>query len=66
MHVIMPSLFQTDEYLTVQEFARYVGVHPQTVRRWLRDGKIKGYLQYGNYGHYRIHKSVLNGFNSSG
>lgn len=46
-------------YLTVREFALCVGVHPQTVRRWLRDGKIKGYLQYGHYGHYRIPKECL-------
>ena len=48
-----------EQHLTVKEFACCVGVHPQTVRRWLKDGKIKDYLQYGRCGHYRIHKSSL-------
>jgi excisionase family DNA binding protein len=50
-----------EEYLTVREFAASLGVHPQTVRRWLRDGKIKNFLQYGHYGHYRIPKNNLKG-----
>jgi excisionase family DNA binding protein len=58
MHYLVPQQ-PVEEYLTVKEFACCLGVHPQTVRRWLRDSKIKEYLQYGNYGHYRIHKSTL-------
>jgi excisionase family DNA binding protein len=50
-----------EEFLTVKDFARCLKVHPQTVRRWLRDGKIKNYLQYGHYGHYRIHRVIRHG-----
>ena len=30
------------ELLTVQEAADYLKVHPETIRIWLRDGKMKG------------------------
>ena len=35
---------QRKGYYTVGEVAKEVGVHPQTVRRWLRDGQIEGTL----------------------
>lgn len=38
---------------TVAEVAEIVGVHPQTVRRWLRDGQIEGTLITRQAG-YRI------------
>lgn len=47
------------EFLSVGQVAKLLGVHPQTVRRWLRDGLIKNFIQYGHYGHYKIHKSVI-------
>jgi len=50
---------QIEKILTVKEFASYIKVHPQTVRPWLRDGKLKDYLQYGHYGHYRIRMANL-------
>lgn len=40
-------------YYTVGEVADEVGVHPQTVRRWLRDGRIEGTLITRQTG-YRI------------
>lgn len=30
------------DYLTVGEIAMLLGVNPQTVRRWIDDGKMKG------------------------
>ena len=36
----MPKL---DEYLTVKEAAEYLGVAPNTIRNWDRDGKIPVY-----------------------
>jgi excisionase family DNA binding protein len=47
------------DFLSVKQFANLLGVHPQTVRRWLREGLIENYIQYGNYGHYKIHRSTL-------
>jgi len=31
-----------DEWLTVQEAADRVKVHPETIRVWLRDGRLRG------------------------
>lgn len=31
-----------EEYLLPEEFAKAASVHPETVRRWLRDGTING------------------------
>jgi excisionase family DNA binding protein len=47
------------DFLSVTQFAKLLGVHPQTVRRWLRLGLIKDYIQYGQNGHYKIHRSML-------
>lgn len=44
---------QRKGYYTVGEVAKEVGVHPQTVRRWLRDGQIEGTLITRQTG-YRI------------
>lgn len=41
------------EYMTVDETAARIGVHPQTVRRWLRSGKVLGTLISRTAG-YRI------------
>lgn len=41
------------EYMTVDEVATRIGVHPQTVRRWLRAGQMKGTLISRTTG-YRI------------
>lgn len=32
------------EYMTVDEVAARIDVHPQTVRRWLRTGQMRGTL----------------------
>jgi len=41
------------EYMTVDAAAERVGVHPQTVRRWLRTGQMLGTLISRTAG-YRI------------
>ncbi len=41
------------EYMTVDAAAERVGVHPQTVRRWLRSGQMLGTLISRTAG-YRI------------
>lgn len=44
---------------TVKQVAETLQVHPETVRRWLRDGKIKGVIMGGDKGGYRIRESEL-------
>ena len=41
------------EYMTVDSAAQRIGVHPQTVRRWLRSGQMLGTLISRTAG-YRI------------
>ena len=33
---------RTPEWMTVNEVAEHLGVHPETVRRWLRQGHLEG------------------------
>jgi len=46
----------TPEYLTVEETARRLKVDAETVRRWLRDGALRG-LKFGRV--WRIPESEL-------
>ena len=45
-----------DSYLTVREAAEYLGVSPNTIRNWGRDGKIKEHRHPIN--NYRLFKAV--------
>ncbi len=45
-----------DSYLTVAEAAEYLGVSPNTIRNWGRDGKIKEHRHPIN--NYRLFKAV--------
>jgi excisionase family DNA binding protein len=40
--------------LTVEQAAERLQAHPQTVRKWLRDGKLKGVMPGGTKLGYRI------------
>ncbi|MCA1646782.1 MAG: helix-turn-helix domain-containing protein [Chloroflexi bacterium] len=51
-----------NELLTVQEVAARLKMNPETVRRWLRDGKLQGYLLGGDRGGYRVAESDLKEF----
>ncbi len=44
-------------YYTVEEVARILGVDEETVRRWLRQGKIPGVKRFGR--EYRIPKTSI-------
>jgi excisionase family DNA binding protein len=44
----------TDQLLTVSEVATQLKITPETVRRWLRTGKIRGALPGGDKMGYRI------------
>jgi excisionase family DNA binding protein len=41
------------QYLSVREVAKLLGFHPETIKRWARDGKIE-VQQAGHYGHIRV------------
>ena len=45
-----------DSYLTVAEAAEYLGVSPNTIRNWGRDGKIKEHRHPIN--NYRLFKAA--------
>ena len=48
-----------DRFITVQEAAEQLRVHPQTVRLWLREGKLRGRLIGGRKSGYRIPASEI-------
>jgi excisionase family DNA binding protein len=48
-----------ERLLTVPEVAERLRVHPDTLRRWLRSGRIKGVMMGGRSGGYRIKESEV-------
>lgn len=50
-----------EELLTVEEIADRLKVHIESVRRWLRDGKLKGYRINRRVG-WRVPVSELDRF----
>jgi len=50
----------TDRFITVEEAAELLQIHPQTVRLWLRNGKLRGRLIGGRKSGYRIPASEIN------
>ena len=46
------------DYLTVNDIARRLSVSPDTVRKWIRDKKLKAY----QVGDYRINKADFDEF----
>ena len=54
---------QDNEWMTVQDVARYLKVNEETVRRWIRDGELEVLsLGSSNRAGYRILKSALDTF----
>ena len=52
----------TDErWFTVEEIVDLLKVHEQTVRRWLREGQLRGVL-LGRKAGYRVRESDLEAF----
>ena len=51
-----------ERLMTVREVADRLRVNPYTVRRWLRDGALKGRLLGGRRAGYRIAESDLRQF----
>lgn len=50
-----------DEWLTVAEIAEKLKVHVETVRRWLRTGRLAGHNFGGKMG-YRVRARELEAF----
>ena len=48
-----------EEWLTVQEAADRLKVHPETIRVWLRDGRLKGTQPMNKRVGWRIHYSEV-------
>ena len=44
-----------DKLMTVREVAAYLQVHPESVRRWCREGRIPFYRVFGSY-RFRLSK----------
>lgn len=42
-----------EQFFTVDEVAEQLRVHPETVRRWLREGRLKG-LRISRRGGWRV------------
>jgi excisionase family DNA binding protein len=58
----MPRTGEDVELLTIAEVARRVRVHPETVRRWIRSGRLRGVLPGGDRAGYRIARADLERF----
>ena len=51
------SMASEDRLLTVPEVAERLRVTPETIRRWLRAGKLQGVLMGGDRSGYRVRES---------
>ena len=43
-----------EEFVTVDEAAKRLKVHPETIRRWIRSGAMRGNLIGGDRAGYRV------------
>ena len=51
-----------ERYLTVHDIAERLAVNEDTVRRWLRDRRVRGFLPGGMRTGYRVRESELERF----
>ncbi len=51
-----------DEWLTVAEITRLLKVHEESVRRWIRSGRLPAVLLGSAKGGYRVRRSDLDHF----
>lgn len=47
---------------SVKDVAELIGVHPMTITRRIRDGKLKAFRTNGDSGSYRITEEALNAY----
>ena len=50
---------EEERLLTTEAFAKRLGIHPDTVRRWLRAGKVHGVRLGGTRLGWRIPESEI-------
>jgi excisionase family DNA binding protein len=50
---------EQEQMLTVPQVAARLGANPYTIRRWLREGRIKGVMPGGTKLGYRIPESEV-------
>jgi excisionase family DNA binding protein len=48
-----------EDFLTVDEAATRLKVHPETIRRWIRSGAMRGNLIGGDRAGYRVPASEV-------
>lgn len=56
---------ENDAFLTVGEIAKRIRANPETVRRWLRSGRLKGVMLAGDSLGWRVLESDLARFIAS-
>lgn len=54
-----------ERLLTVAQVAERLGAHPETIRRWLAAGRLRGTLPGGDRFGWRIRESDLDAFLSA-
>jgi len=52
----------TEQLLRVPDVAKRLDVHEETVLRWLRSGRLKGFRPGGNKAGWRVDEFDLNAF----
>jgi len=50
-----------ERWLKVEEVAERLGVHAESVRRWLRDGRMRGHI-ISRRGGWRVRESEIERF----
>jgi excisionase family DNA binding protein len=55
----MPEL---ETFMTVEEVARRLSLNPETIRRWLRSGRLRGIRLGERRAGWRVRDSDLNAF----
>jgi len=56
-------MVNSTQWLTVNQIAERLQVHPETVRRWLREGRLVG-RNFGGKSGYRVSEANLDAFMS--
>jgi excisionase family DNA binding protein len=57
-----PVMPDSDRLLTVHEAAKRLRLNPETIRRWLRDGRLRGVWLGSDKAGWRISEQDLDAF----